>query len=140
MLNKAIIMGRLTKEPEKRTTQSGTSVTTFTVAVDRPFKTRDAEKQTDFLNCVAWRQTADFVAQHFSKGQMIALVGSIQTRSYADRDGKNRTVVEIIADEVSFTGEKRDENRRPVEEPKEDYYRPGMVQDIYDEDDSDLPF
>ena len=138
MLNKAIIMGRLTKEPEKRSTQNGTSVTTFTVAVDRSFKTKDSEKQTDFINCVAWRQTADFVAQHFAKGQMIAVVGSIQTRSYADRDGKNRTVTEIIADEVSFTGEKKEAAQ--TTQPQENYYRPGRIQDIEYDEDSDLPF
>ena len=103
MLNKVIEMGRLTRDPEIRATTNGTPVCTFTIAVDR--NTR--EKQTDFLPCIAWRGTAEFVAKYFHKGSMIALVGSVQSRSYSDKNGNNRTVIEICADEVSFTGEKK---------------------------------
>jgi single-strand DNA-binding protein len=107
MLNTAIIMGRLTADPELRTTQSGISVTSFTVAVDRAYKSGD-ERQTDFINVVAWRGTADFVSRYFSKGQMIAVQGSIQTRSYEDKNGNKRTAVEIVADNVSFCGSKNE--------------------------------
>ncbi len=105
MLNCAIIMGRLTADPELRTTQSGLSVTSFTVAVDRAYKSGD-ERQTDFINVVAWRGTADFVTKHFTKGQMIAVQGSIQTRNYEDKNGNKRIAVEIVADSVSFCGGK----------------------------------
>lgn len=105
MLNTAIIMGRLTADPELRTTQSGISVTSFTVAVDRSYRSGD-ERQTDFINVVAWRNTADFVTRYFKKGQMIAVQGSIQTRNYEDRNGNKRTAVEIVADNVSFCGSK----------------------------------
>ena len=106
MLNSAIIMGRLTADPELRTTQSGLSVTYFTVAVDREFSGK--EKKTDFLNCVAWRSTADFVTRYFKKGQMIAVQGSLQVRNYEDKNGNKRTAVEILADKVSFCGNKNE--------------------------------
>ncbi|MBQ6864066.1 MAG: single-stranded DNA-binding protein [Clostridia bacterium] len=106
MLNTAIIMGRLTADPELRTTSSGLSVTSFTVAVDRRFARSGEDKQTDFINVVAWRQTADFVSKYFQKGSMIAVQGSIQTRSYEDKNGNKRTAVEIVADNVSFCGSK----------------------------------
>lgn len=105
MLNTAIIMGRLTADPELRTTQTGLSVTSFTVAVDRNYKSGD-ERQTDFINVVAWRGTADFVSRYFKKGQMIAVQGSIQTRNYEDKNGNKRTAVEIVAENVSFCGSK----------------------------------
>lgn len=106
MLNCAIIMGRLTADPELRTTASGLSVTSFSVAVDRRFQRQGEEKQTDFINVVAWRQTADFVSRYFHKGSMIAVQGSIQTRNYEDKNGNKRTAVEIVADNVSFCGSK----------------------------------
>lgn len=106
MLNTAIIMGRLTADPELRTTSSNLSVVSFTVAVDRRFQSQGQEKQADFINCVAWRQTADFVSKYFRKGQMIAVQGSIQTRTYDDRNGVRRYAVEIVADQVSFCGSK----------------------------------
>lgn len=107
MLNSVIIMGRLTSDPELRTTQSGLSVTSFTVAVDRNYKS-DEERETDFINCVAWRGTADFVTRFFKKGQMIAVQGSLQTRNYEDKNGNKRTAVEVIADNVSFCGSKNE--------------------------------
>lgn len=106
MLNCAVIMGRLTADPELRTTSTNLSVVSFTVAVDRSYQRQGQEKQTDFINVVAWRQTADFVSKYFRKGQMIAVQGSIQTRSYEDRNGNKRTAVEIVADNVSFCGSK----------------------------------
>ncbi len=106
MLNCAIIMGRLTADPELRTTSNGISVTSFSVAVDRSYQKAGTERQTDFINVVAWRQTAEFVSRYFHKGSMIAVQGSIQTRNYEDRNGNKRTAVEIVADNVSFCGSK----------------------------------
>lgn len=105
MLNTAILMGRLTADPELKTTQSGLSVTSFCVAVDRRYQ-KDGEKQADFLNVTAWRQTAEFICKYFKKGQMIAVQGSIQTRNYEDKNGNKRTAVEIVAENVSFCGSK----------------------------------
>lgn len=105
MLNVAIIMGRLTAAPELRTTASGLSVTSFSVAVDRSYKAGE-ERQTDFINVVAWRQTAEFVSRYFQKGSMIAVRGRIQQRNYEDKNGNKRTAFEIVADEVSFCGSK----------------------------------
>lgn len=106
MLNCAVIMGRLTADPELKTTQSGISVVSFSVAVDRSFVRKGEERQTDFINVVAWRQTAEFVSRYFRKGSMIAVQGSIQTRKYVDKNGNNRVAVEIVADNVSFCGSK----------------------------------
>ena len=103
MLNKAILMGRLTKEPELRTTQSGVAVASFTLAVDRGFK----KDETDFINIVAWRGTAEFVSKWFSKGQLVAVSGRLQTRSYEDRDGNKRTATEVVADECFFAESKK---------------------------------
>ncbi|MCL2508771.1 MAG: single-stranded DNA-binding protein [Oscillospiraceae bacterium] len=106
MLNCAVIMGRLVADPELRTTTTGVSVTSFRVAVDRNFVRQGEERQADFLDIVAWRQTAEFVTRFFRKGSMIAVQGAIQTRSYEDKSGNRRTAVEIIADNVSFCGSK----------------------------------
>lgn len=106
MLNCAVIMGRLTADPELRTTPNGISVTSFSVAVDRSYQRAGEERQTDFINVVAWRYTAEFVSRYFRKGSMIAVQGSIQTRNYEDRNGNKRTAFEIIADNVSFCGSK----------------------------------
>ena len=106
MLNCAVIMGRLVADPELRTTTSGISVTSFRVAVDRNFVRQGEERQADFIDVVAWRQTAEFVSRFFRKGSMIAVQGSIQTRNYEDRQGNKRTAVEIVADNVSFCGSK----------------------------------
>ena len=108
MLNCAVIMGRLTKDPELRTTGNGISVSAFTVAVDRNYQKAGQERQTDFINVVAWRQTAEFVCRYFRKGQMIAVQGSIETRKYEDRNGNKREAVEIKADSISFCSNKED--------------------------------
>ena len=105
MLNSVIIMGRLTADPELRTTTNGLSVTSFTVAVDRNYKSGD-ERQTDFISVVAWRGTADFVTRFFKKGQMIAVQGSLQVRNYEDKNGNKRTAYDVVADNVSFCGSK----------------------------------
>lgn len=106
MLNCAIIMGRLTADPELRTTGNGTSVTSFSVAVERSYARAGEERQTDFINVVAWRQQAEFITRYFRKGSMIAIQGSIQTRNYEDKNGNKRTAVEIVADRASFCGSK----------------------------------
>ena len=108
MINNAVIMGRICEDLELRTTTSGTSVTSFTVAVDRNYQKQGEEKQTDFLKIVVWRNTADFVCRYFRKGSMIAVQGSIQTRNYEDKNGNKRTAVEIVADNISFCGSKAD--------------------------------
>lgn len=110
MLNCIIIMGRLTADPELKTTPNGTSVTSFCVAVDRSYVKQGEERQTDFINAVAWRQTADFITRYFHKGSMIAVQGSIQTRNYEDKNGNKRTAVEVLAGNVSFCGSKADSN------------------------------
>ena len=109
MLNHIVIMGRLTRDPEVRYTQSQLPVASFTVAVDRDFSGRDGgEKQTDFINCVAWRSTAEFVSKYFHKGSMAVVSGRLQIRQYQDRDGNNRTAAEIVADNIYFGESKRD--------------------------------
>ena len=107
MLNNVILMGRLTADPELKKTPSDVSVTTFTVAVDRAYAKQGEDKKTDFINIVAWRQTAEFICKYFKKGQMIAIQGSIQTRNYEDKDGHKRTAFEIMAEQVSFCGDKK---------------------------------
>ena len=107
MLNVAVLMGRLTADPELRHTPNGIAVTTFTIAVDRGYAKAGTERQADFIDIVAWRGTAEFVCKYFRKGQMIAEEGSIQTRSYTDREGVKRKAFEIQANNVSFTESKR---------------------------------
>ncbi len=101
-MNSICLMGRLTGDPELKTTQSGFSVTSFSVAVDRAFRSKDQERQTDFINCVAWRGTAEFITRYFRKGQRIALHGSLQSRSYTANDGSKRTVFEVVVDNAFF--------------------------------------
>ena len=108
MLNKIFIMGRLTRDPELRRTQSGTAVTSFSLAVDRAFKSQSGEKETDFIDVVAWRSTAEFVAKYFTKGRMAVVEGRLQIRDWKDREGNNRRSAEVIADNVYFGDSKRD--------------------------------
>lgn len=110
MINTVILMGRLTADPELKTTTSNISVTRFTVALDRKYQKQGEERQTDFINCTAWRGTADFVTKYFKKGDMIAIVGEIQTSNYTDKDGNKRTATDIVVSEVSFCGGKREQN------------------------------
>ena len=113
MLNHIVLMGRLTRDPELRYTQSQTPVATFRIAVDRDFPNRDgAEKQTDFIDIVAWRQSAEFVSKFFTKGSMVIVTGRLQMRDWTDRDGNKRTSAEVVADRVMFGESKRsrDEN------------------------------
>ena len=101
-MNSICLMGRLTGDPELKTTQSGVSVTSFRVAVDRAYRSKDQERQADFIPCVAWRNTAEFISRYFHKGQRIALQGSLQSRSYTANDGSQRTVYEVVVDNAFF--------------------------------------
>ena len=107
MLNKIIIMGRLTRDPELRRTPSGTAVTSFTLAVDRDFKSQSGEKETDFIDVVAWRGTAEFVSKYFTKGRMAIVEGRLQIRDWTDRDGGKRRSAEVVAENVRFGESKR---------------------------------
>lgn len=106
MFNKAILIGRLTADPELKQTPSGVYLVNFRIAVDRSFKSQDGQRQADFINIVCWRQRAEFVAKYFHKGDAIGIEGSIQTRSYEDQNGNKRTAVEVVADNVFFVGGK----------------------------------
>lgn len=142
-MNKAILVGNLTKDPEMRTTPNGVSVTSFTVAVQRRYKDADGNYQADFINCVAWRSTAEFVAKYFTKGSRIGVVGTIQTRTYDDQNGNKRYVTEVVADEVEFAGSKP--QSQDMQEPTKQESRTAdelFTEDLADFqplDDSELP-
>ncbi len=141
MLNSIIIMGRLTADPELRTTSSGLSVTSFTVAVDRGYAKPGEEKKTDFIPVVAWRSTADFVSRYFRKGSMIAVQGSLQTRNYEDKNGNKRVAFEIVADQVSFCGSKAESGNYNNDNQNMSSYNNSTVDDFATVvDDDDLPF
>ena len=108
MLNHIIIMGRLTRDPELRRTGSGIAVASFTVAVDRDFSGKDSEKETDFIDCVAWRNTGEFVSKYFTKGRMIVVSGRLQIRNWNDKDGNKRRTAEVVADSCYFGDSKKD--------------------------------
>ena len=136
MLNRCIIMGRLTYDPELRHTQAGKSVTSITLAVDRDFKGKNGEKETDFIDVVAWGATAEFLCSYFSKGRVAVAEGRLQIRDWTDKDGKKRKAVEVLADHVYF-GESK---------PKDEYAAPSYTaqgngfQEIEDEEPGNLPF
>lgn len=130
-MNKIVIVGNLTKNPEARTTQNGISVTSFTVAVQRRYK-KDGEQQADFINCIAWRGTADFVAKYFQKGSKIGLSGSIQTRTYDDANGVRKYVTEVLADDVEFVTSKAQKENQPTEDLFDGDFQPL--------DDAEVPF
>ena len=150
-MNKVILVGRLTKDPEVKTTQSQVSVCTFTVAVDRRYKDANGERQSDFISCVAWRQQAELLGRYFQKGSRIAVVGNIQTRSY-ETEGNRKYVTEVVVDEIEFVDSKKDsppsreygaaapfspeaEDRSPISAPTPDAgFFPTM------DDDTTLPF
>lgn len=123
MLNRVILMGRITQDLELKTTASGIPVTSFSIAVDRNYVKQGEERQTDFINIVCWRKQAEFVCRYFEKGSMIALEGQLQTRTYQAKDGSNRYVTEVVADSVSFTGEKREQNNNGYQ-PNVQYQQP----------------
>lgn len=134
MLNRIIVMGRMTRDPELRRTNSGTAVASFTVAVDRDFKSQSGEKETDFIDVVAWRNTAEFVSKYFSKSRMAVVEGRLQLRDWTDKEGNKRRAAEIVADNVYFGDSKRDGGDNPGYAPAPS----GGFTEI--EDDGDLPF
>ena len=147
MLNRIIIMGRLTKDPELRRTQNGTAVTSFSVAVDRDFKSQSGERETDFIDVVAWRSTAEFVHQYFSKGRMAVVEGRLQIRDWKDQNGNNHRSAEVIADNVYFGDSKRDAAAGGTSAPASTggYSKApvgGMPStfDVLSEEDGELPF
>lgn len=148
MLNHIVIMGRLTRDPELRHTQSGTAVASFTLAVDRDFGSRDGEKQTDFIDVVAWRNTAEFVSKYFVKGRMAVVSGRLQLRDWTDKDGGKRRSAEVVADNVYFGDSKKDFESAGTFVPAADtgfsggYSAPVAGSDFaeIDDDDGDLPF
>ena len=135
MLNHITIMGRLTRDPELRRTASGISCVSFTLAVDRDYSGKDGgEKETDFIDCVAWRSTADFVSKYFSKGRMAVASGRLQIRKWKNKDGENRYATEVVADNVYFADSKK-------EEPSgNSYTAPAQNFEMLDDDDAQLPF
>lgn len=116
MLNKIIIMGRLTRDPELRRTGNGTAVTSFSLACDRDFKSQSGEKETDFIEVVAWKNTAEFVSKYFSKGRMAVVEGRLQIRDWTDKAGNKRTTAEVVADNVYFADSKRSESNENQKE------------------------
>ena len=121
MLNVAVVMGRLVADPELRHTPNDVAVTSFTLAVDRSYVKSGAERQVDFIDIVAWRNTADFICKYFRKGQMMAVHGSIQTRTYTDNNGAKRKAFEIVADDVNFADSKRDNGGTTASYGNNDY-------------------
>lgn len=141
-LNNVSLMGRLTADPELRRTPSGVSVTTFTIAVERTYTPQGQEKQADFIDIVAWRNTAEFACKYFTKGKMMAAQGSIQTRTYEDKEGHKRKAFEVVADNVFFCGDKAPA-QAPADIPSETV--PAFAQGQSDDfavcdDNEDLPF
>lgn len=138
-MNHIIIIGRLTADPDIRNTQSGLSVTSFTVAVDRDYTPKGGEKQTDFIDCVAWRERGEAIAKYFTKGRPIILQGSIQTRMWEDKQGQKRKAVELVVDRFEFVPS---DNKRP-DQTSQGYtnnYQPQQSDAFADDDDTSLPF
>ncbi len=158
MLNHIVLMGRLTRDPELRHTGTGTAVASFTLAVDRDFKNQNGEKETDFIDIVAWRSTAEYVSKYFTKGRMAVVTGRLQIRNWTDKEGGKRRSAEVIADNVYFGDSKKESGgyseygsfappiqTAPAPEAKPDIYtaaRQPTTNDfsMLDSSDSDLPF
>ena len=141
MLNKVVLMGRLTKDPELRRTGSGTAVTSLSLACDRDFKSQSGDKETDFIEVVAWKNTAEFVSKYFSKGRMAVVEGRLQIRDWTDKAGNKRTTAEVVADNVYFADSKRSESN---ENQKENFNAlSGRLNDDFvpiSEEDGEIPF
>lgn len=142
MLNKIIIMGRMVSDPELRRTGSGTAVASFTLAVDRDFSGKDSgEKETDFIDCTAWRNTAEFVSKYFSKGRMAVVSGRLQIRNWTDKEGNKRRSAEVVADQVYFADSKKEESGGNSYSPSPAYpTAPAQDFEMLDGDDEQLPF
>lgn len=142
-MNIVILIGRLVKDPEVKTTQSQIAVCAFTIAVDRKFKAADGSKQADFINCVAWRQQAEFLGKYFQKGSRLGLTGNLQSRSYDDVNGKKVYVTEVIIDEIEFVESKREGGQSNDNwKPSESQSAPTADNGFYPamDDDTTLPF
>jgi len=146
MLNHIVLMGRLTRDPELRRTASGLAVANFSIAVGRDFKTDDGEKKTDFIDCVAWRQTGEFVSKYFTKGRMIVVDGRLELRDWNDKDGNKRRSAEVVVNNAYFGDSKRDGEAAPgssytgfVKNPPVAVPSAGDFA-LLDDDDSQLPF
>ena len=148
MINMVALMGRLTFEPELRTTPSGVSVIRFQVACDRNYQRSGQDRQADFIDCVAWRQTAEFISRYFHKGSMIAVEGTIQTSNFTDKNGAKRKQIEVLANNVSFCGGKAENGVQGTQGAQNEQYTKGGMdinpgtsdfEEIVDDDD-DLPF
>ncbi|MGG3734486.1 single-stranded DNA-binding protein [Heyndrickxia coagulans] len=140
MMNRTILVGRLTKDPELKYTQNGVAVVSFTLAVNRPFK-NNGEQQADFINVVAWRKTAENAANYLNKGSLVAVDGRIQTRNYEAQDGRRVYVTEVVADQVSFLEPKKQEQKKQEQRytpDPADPFQPGS--ESLDINDEDLPF
>lgn len=140
MLNHIVLMGRLTRDPELRHTQSGTAVAGFSLAVERDFKGDTGDRETDFIDCVAWRSTAEFVSKYLSKGRMAIVDGRLQMRDWTDRDGNKRRSAEVVADHVYFGDSKREAG---TSQGQITAYQPSGEVDAFEElkdDDGELPF
>lgn len=131
MLNKIILMGRLTRDPELRQTQNGTKAAAFSLAVDRDYAAQGGERETDFIDCVAWRGTAEFAAKYFTKGQMAAVEGRLQVRDWTDKDGNKRRSYEANVENLYFAGSKRQGGAQAT---------PGTSAEVPEGEDGDLPF
>ncbi len=158
MINRAILVGRLTKDPELRRTSSDIPVTSFTLAVNRTFKNQQGEQEADFIQCVVWRRQAENVAQYVKKGSLVGVEGRIQTRSYDDQDGVRKFIVEVVADSVQFLEPRGTQNsdynqppsrqepqyrsNQPKQQPNQNNQKPSRDDDLKDIDiaDDDLPF
>ena len=160
MINRTVLLGRLTADPELRHTSSDLAVTSFSIAVDRSYVKAGEERQTDFFNIVAWRSTAEFICRYFCKGSLIAIDGKLQSRKYTATDGTNRTVIEVLAENVSFAGERKEQtdsqqndsssympqpqnnNQLPStnNQPQQNYTQPQFNGYLGGIEDDDLPF
>ena len=143
------LMGRMTYEPELRSTPNGLSVIRFQVACDRTYQKDNQNRQADFIDCVAWRQTAEFISRYFHKGSMIAVEGTIQTSNYTDKDGNKRKQIEVLANNVSFCGGKSENGSQGTQGAQNEQYTQGGMdintdtsdfEEIVDDTDDDLPF
>lgn len=150
MLNHITIMGRLTRDPEMRRTGSGIAVTSFTLAVDRDFKGNGGEKETDFIDCVAWRNTGEYVGKYFTKGRMAVVSGRLQIRGWTDKDGNKRRTAEVIAESVYFGDSKNDSANANTQTSQSNSYLPPAYSApsyapnsdfaMLEDDDAQLPF
>ena len=141
-MNKVILVGRLVKDPEVKTTQSQIAFCGFTIAADRKFKTTSGERQADFISCVAWRQQAEFLGKYFQKGSRVAVVGNLQSRTYDDTNGKKVYVTEVVVDEIEFVDSKKEGSTNDNWKPSSDQSAPAVESGFYPamDDDTTLPF